>query len=210
MSDFSRHIPTNCISITQDNGDVMRGLANHFDLRFSNFKSADNQVQSKTSSDHLLELPESIGSGWMRHMVLRPGLEIIALDFSLKQPTLTKGLQSPTLIELGFWQDGRDVRFRFTFGEGVTQPNQAALSTIPESYESEFLYPHDERIRGVRLSIEPSVFQSWLSDMQLPENLKQGLFEQPSEMIAYQQPIPTALALPLRQLQNTQWHGFMH
>ncbi|MEL6406978.1 MAG: hypothetical protein AAFR81_21585 [Chloroflexota bacterium] len=143
-------------------------------------------------------------------MVLRPGLEIIALDFSLKQPTLTKGLQSPTLIELGFWQDGRDVRFRFTFGEGVTQPNQAALSTIPESYESEFLYPHDERIRGVRLSIEPSVFQSWLSDMQLPENLKQGLFEQPSEMIAYQQPIPTALALPLRQLQNTQWHGFMH
>jgi AraC-like DNA-binding protein len=130
------------------------------------------------------------------------------MDFSLERPTLVRGGNAPTLIELGFWQMGHNVRYRFDFGEGITQPNQVSLASIPMPYEGESLYPCDERIMGISLSITPNVFWGWLTDQPLPQPLQEQLTDA-TQVALFQQQIPAALKLPLTQLRDVTWQGAM-
>jgi len=165
-------------------------------------------VTTQPRDDQQLFLPSDIGSGWVRHLMVRPGLEVTLMDFSLHRPILIRGGRAPSLIELGFWQMGHDVRYRFDFGEGITQPNQVHLSRIPMSYEGEALYPCNERIMGISLSIMPEVFRGWLTDQPLPQPLHQQLIEA-AQVVMFQRQIPAALKLPLSQIRETTWQGAM-
>ena len=209
MSNLNRRIYTSDIAITCDDDDLIQGLAKQLNLALlcTSVKPDDVWPQA-TPSDHCLQLPPSVGIGWMRHLVIRPGLEVIALDFSLKHPVIVRSTHAPTLIELGFWQAGYDVHYRSDIGEGVGQPGQAALSTIPMPYEAEVFYPANERVQGVRLSIDPVLLRAWLNSYQPPDDL-QLFIDAPSQFVAHQRSIPSTLIEPLLQLRTTTWQGKM-
>ena len=210
MSNSDRHILADRISITCDDGDLMQGFAQRFNVSLSDTSGEQGDAHPPSLSyDRRLELPDAMGSGWMQQLVLRPGLEVRMVDFSLKQPILMKSRHDPTLIELGFWQAGRNIRYRFDFADGVTQPNQASFSTIPMPYKAEALFPKDECVRGLSLSISPTILRDWLIDTQLPGNLNRPLLDNPSQIIVHQQPIPAILFQPLSQLQSAAWQGAM-
>ncbi|MEM7798727.1 MAG: AraC family transcriptional regulator [Chloroflexota bacterium] len=210
MNDFERHIPSDHVSVTRDDGDFMRGFADVFNLSLAHGSADQTSGQPSTvSQQSRIDLPDDVGAGWMHHLVLRPGLELWMMDFSLNAPLLMTGRQDPTLIELGFWETGRNVRYRYDFGEGAMEPSQAFLATIPMSYLAQSLFPINERISGVRLSINPAMFQSWLTDTRLPDNLHHALLDNPKEVVSHQQHIPMILTQPLSQLRSGKWQGAM-
>lgn len=211
MNEFTRNLPPKSerVAIAYDDDNLINALAKRFGVEF--LKALALPIDGATTHPHddqQVFLPAEVGSGWVRHWVVRPGLDVMMMDFSLKRPTLVRGSNAPTPIELGFWQMGWDVRYRFDFGEGVIQPNQVSLASIPMPFDGESLYPRDERIMGISLSIAPDVFWGWLTDQPLPQPLHEGLTD-PAQVAIYQRQIPAALQLPLAQLRNATWQGAM-
>lgn len=211
MSKFTSQLPPSHsrVDVVSEGGNHINALAKRFSVEFLKALALSiDSVTTQPRDDQQLFLPSDIGSGWVRHLMVRPGLEVTLMDFSLHRPILIRGRRAPSLIELGFWQMGHDVRYRFDFGEGITQPNQVHLSRIPMPYEGEALYPSDERIKGISLSIAPEVFWGWLTDQTLPSALRRRLTEA-TQIVMEQQSIPSMLKLPLSQIRETTWKGAM-
>jgi AraC-like DNA-binding protein len=211
ISEFTRNLPPKSerVDVAYSDDNLISALAKRFGIEF--LKALALPIDAATPHPHADQqvfLPAEIGSGWVRNWVVRSGLEVMMMDMSLKRPTLVRGNNAPTLIEIGFWQMGRNVRYRFDFGEGITQPNQVSLASIPMPYEGESLYPCDERIMGISLSIAPDIFGGWLTDHPLPQPLHQRLTDT-AQVTMFQQQIPAALKLPLAQLRDRTWQGSM-
>ncbi len=211
MNEFTHNLPPKYerVDVTNNDGSMVNALAKRFGVEFLKALALPIDTASIYPQDNQqLFLPDEVGSGWVRHWSVRPGLEVMMMDLSLNRPTLIRGGNAPTHIELGFWQQGRDVRYRFDFDEGISKPNQVSLARIPMPYEGESLYPRDERIMGINLSIAPEVFWGWLTDQLLPQRLHTQLNEA-TQVVMFQQQIPVVFNLPLAQLRDATWQGAM-
>jgi AraC-like DNA-binding protein len=188
---------------------IAAALSARFGVEFVNaLEIAPDALISSSPHDYRALLPREIGSGWIRSIVPAPGVEVALMDFSLRRPLSVDFSYGPTPIELGFWQMGRGIRYRYDFTSGVTRPNEAHLSRIPRPFSGDSYYPGGERIRGAGLSIEPELFWDWVATEEIPPSLE-PLLTETDRIVIDRRAIPASLALPLLQLFDAGWSGAM-
>ncbi|MEM7799511.1 MAG: AraC family transcriptional regulator [Chloroflexota bacterium] len=200
------------ISITSHDGDLIQAFAQGLNLTPSGASDMEKQPQSPSSGTALrVDLPDDIGSGWVQQMALRPGMEARIVDFSFKHPLLIQSRHRPTtMIQLGFWQQGEGIHYRFGFDAGITESGEASFSSIPVPFESEALFPRNSAVQGVSLLIDPDILRDWLKNIPLPQPLHQLLHaNNGSQIVTHREPIPSQLAQPLFQLRHAIWQGPM-